>query len=239
LHHRRQGRRLPDAVIVAGHAVLRRWKNLTADDSWCLLDYQRGEPPRYIEHVRAGIEAAAANPNAVLVISGGPTRAEAGPLTEAYSYYMAAVHYAWFGHPAVARRTIIEDFARDSFENLLFGLCRFKEFTGEYPATVTIVSWGFKEQRFRFHRECIRFPEERFRYLAPNNPEALEQALRAEKASLDGYRADPYSSSPHFRAKRAERNHCRRQNGYAISCPEAAPLLTWAGPELYSGPVPW
>ncbi len=54
-------------------------KNLTCDSSWLLLDYQRGEPPFYIEHVRAGVEAAAADADALLILSGGMTRREAGP----------------------------------------------------------------------------------------------------------------------------------------------------------------
>jgi len=48
--------------------------------------------------------------------------------------------------------------ARDSFENLLFGVCRFRERAGHYPDTVTVVSWGFKAARFDLHRETLRWP---------------------------------------------------------------------------------
>jgi hypothetical protein len=227
------------AIIVAGHAVLVRFENLTADSSWALLDFQKGEPPLYIGHVRAAVELAAADPDALLVFSGGPTRVDAGPLPEAYSYYYAAQHHHWFGTPAVARRAILEDFARDSFENLLFGLCRFKEYTGSYPEHVTLVSWAFKERRFGLHREAIAFPAERFRYAGPNNPRDLEQALASESNAIEAYMRDPYSSGERFRAKRGERNPFRRQNGYAISCPELVELLRHEGPELYRGAVPW
>ena len=155
------------AVIVAGHAVIVRDKNLTADSSWHLLDFQRGEPPFYIGHVRAAVEAAAADPDSLLFFSGGPTRREAGPRSEAESYYRIAMHYAWFGQIAVAARAILEDFSRDSFENLLFGICRFREFAGRYPDRVTMVSWAFKERRFGLHREAIGYPAERFTYLGP------------------------------------------------------------------------
>ena len=214
-------------------------KNLTSDSSWLLLDYQRGEPPFYIEHVRAGVEAAAADPQALLILSGGMTRREAGPRSEADSYYRVAEHYAWFGRPDVAGRTILEDLSRDSFENLLFGVCRHREFTGWWPESVTLVSWAFKERRFGLHREAIRFPAGRFRYLGPNNPRELEQALASESRAVETYTADPYSSGERFREKRAQRNPFRRQNGFAISCPEVAGLLGHPGPELYSGPLPW
>jgi hypothetical protein len=39
---------------------------------------------------------------------------------------------------------VVEDYARDSFENLLFSICRFKEVTGNYPARVTVVGYTFK-----------------------------------------------------------------------------------------------
>lgn len=224
---------------MAGHAVLLRSKNLAADSSWSLLDFQRGEPPFYIEHVRAGVEAAAADPESLLVLSGGPTRVDAGPRSEAQSYHEIARHFAWWGRVEVAARTVLEEFARDSFENLLFGICRFKEFGGSYPDRVTLVSWKFKERRFGLHREAIGYPSERFVYLGPNNPRDLDQALRAEKNAIAAYTADPYSSSPRFREKRRERNPYRRQNGYAISCPELAALMTHEGPELYRGPWPW
>src|ERR1039457_4023396 len=130
-----------------------------------------------------------------------------------------AQHHGWFGTPAVARRAILEDFARDSFENLLFGLCRFKEYAGSYPEHVTLVSWAFKERRFGLHREAIAFPAKRFSYAGPNNPRDLEQALASERNAIDACTRDPYSSGERFRAKRGERNPFRRQNGYAISCP--------------------
>jgi hypothetical protein len=227
------------AVIVAGHSVLLRLKNLPSDESWALLDFQRGEPGFYIEHVRTAVETAAVDPDSLLIFSGGATRVQAGPISEAQSYYSVAVHYGWFDHPAVAERAIVEDFARDSFENLLFGICRFREYTGAYPDQVTMVSWAFKEERFGQHREAIGFPAAQFRYAGPNNPRDLEQALASERNALQSYARDPYSSGERYRAKRAERNPFRRQNGYAISCPELVDLLRHDGPELFAGPLPW
>ena len=189
--------------------------------------------------MRAAVELAAADPDTLLVFSGGQTRADAGPLSEAFSYYWVARRHGWFGTPEVAHRAILEDFSRDSFENLLFGLCRFKEYAGSYPEHVTMVSWAFKERRFGLHREAIAFPADRFRYVGPNNPLDLEQALASERNAIEAYTRDPYSSGPRFRAKRAERNPFRRQNGFAVSCPELVELLGHEGPELYGGPVPW
>ncbi len=226
------------AVIVAGHAILRCFDDIEADASWMLLDFQKGEPKHYIRHVQRGVELAAADPEALLIFSGGQSRVEAGPRSEAQSYFAIAELREWWSAPEVARRAITEEFARDSFENLLFGICRFREYTGAYPQHVTLVSWGFKEDRFHLHREAICWPRDRFTYDGPNNPDAIEQALRAEQNAIRNYTADPYSSSEMYVAKRAERNPFRRQHGYFTSCPEGAAVVRHTDP--YALPeAPW
>jgi hypothetical protein len=60
-------------------------------------------------------------------------------------------------------RVISEEFARDSYENILFSLCRFFEVTGRYPEKITVVGFGFKEKRFtELHRKAVRFPKDRY-----------------------------------------------------------------------------
>ncbi len=232
---------LNHAVIVAGHAVLTRFQQVEADESWLLLDFQKGEPKHYIRHSQRGVELAAADPQALLIFSGGQSRLEAGPRSEAQSYYAVADLHGWWGAApsGVASRALTEEFARDSFENLLFGVCRFKEFTGAYPQKVSLVSWAFKEERFHLHRAAIGWPAERFAYDGPNNPDDIEQALRAEQYAIRNYTADPYSSTEKYVRKKAERNPFRRQHGYFISCPELRPLLRHQGPEPFPGPWPW
>jgi hypothetical protein len=54
---------------------------------------------------------------------------------------------------------VTEDYARDSYENLLFSLCRFHELAGSWPRNVTVVGYAFKEERFvSLHRAAISFP---------------------------------------------------------------------------------
>ena len=212
---------MKNAILVAGHAIVRDLSKVREDDGWYLLDFQRGEPNRYIEHIQCAVELAAADPDALLIFSGGPTRLEAGPRSEALSYWLVAEHFDWFWHSSTRRRAYVEDFARDSFENLLFGICRFREVTGGLPEHVTMVSWEFKRERFaELHREAICWPRERFTYVGANDPEAIGQALSAEVIAREKYRLDPYSVDAEFRAKKEQRNPFRRQNGYAISCPE-------------------
>ncbi len=204
-----------------------------------LLDFQHGEAPCYVEHVRRGVELAAADPQALLVFSGGQTRREAGPISEAQSYLWIAQHYDWFGHPGVDARATAEEFARDSFENLLFGVCRHRESTGRYPERVRFAGWAFKRGRFELHRRAIRWPASRFEYAGANDPPRIAQALEAEARTHAGYLADPYSAGTEYRAKREARNPFGRQHMYGSTCPELASLFAHAGPEPYDGPLPW
>jgi len=230
---------LRNAVIVAGHSVVVDFNRVEEDSGWALLDFQRGEPKKYIEHVRRAVEEASADPAALILFSGGQTRAAAGPRSEAQSYWGVAEHFQWFDLQQVRGRATTEEFARDSYENLLLGICRFREYTGNWPAAVTLVSWAFKRARFDLHRTAIGWPADRFRYIGANDPDDLPQALVSEQNAIRAYTGDPYSSGPAFRKKRMDRNPFRRQHGYAVCCPELTHLLGWAGPRQFDGHLPW
>eukprot|EP01037_Dinobryon_pediforme_P037403 gene37403-44865_t len=60
----------------------------------------------------------------------------------------------------------LEEYARDSFENLLFSICRFREVVGTYPKSISVVGFDFKGKRFsEHHRKAIGFPEANFTYV--------------------------------------------------------------------------
>ncbi|KAG2489727.1 hypothetical protein HYH03_011834 [Edaphochlamys debaryana] len=169
---------LKNLVLVAGHAVYTGvdYAEANKESSWFLEEYQRvpGEAQSFLDHIRLGIEEAALDPDALLLFSGGQTRRAAGPRSEGMSYWVAAEAAGWYSHPEVRNRTFTEEHARDSFENLLFSLCRFYELSGHYPETITVVSYTLKEARFRtLHRQAVRWPAEYFRFVGtPVPPEA-------------------------------------------------------------------
>jgi len=47
-----------------------------------------GKAQSFLDHIRLGIEEAAADPEAMLLFSGGQTRREAGPRSEGLSYWV-------------------------------------------------------------------------------------------------------------------------------------------------------
>jgi hypothetical protein len=175
----------------------------------------------------------------LLVFSGGQTDPAAGPVSEALGYWRIAHHHDWYGQPHVRHRATTEEFALDSFHNLLYGICRFHEMTHRYPQRVTVLGWRFKQARFDFHRASLRFPAERFSYLGVNDPELIDDARHHEALRLADFERDPYGATPALAAKRDSRNPFRRRHGYAHSCPELTGLLMHSGPGLFLDPLPW
>jgi hypothetical protein len=172
------------------------------------------------------------------MFSGCQTRREAGPRSEAQSYWLLAEHFGWLGG-GLRDRATTEEFARDSFENMLFGLCRFREFCGCFPEHLTAVSWAFKGERFALHRAALRWPAAKFTFAGVNNPRDLAAANAGESKALTQFRRDLYGTHSPLADKRAARNPFRRQAPYALSCPELAGLLNHQGPDIYAGPLPW
>lgn len=245
-------RRCDHLVVVCGHAVTTAESLADVDASdaaWSLLPYQRRQdlPASFVAHVRAGVAEAQQDPRSLLVFSGGQTRPTAGPKSEGSAYWSVAEHFEWWGAAAEVRpRAVVEDYARDSFENLLFAVGRFKEVTGRYPAKFTVVGYAFKRDRFAtLHAPALGLAPASFRYVGLDPPPGsrfdLAAATRGEHDNARRlFSEDPYGcASPLLVAKRLARNPYMRAVPYALSCPELRKLLGWCGPGLFPDPLPW
>ncbi len=223
-----------------GHAVWNYHGDPLADASWYLQDFQCGEPRFYLEHIRRGVILAADEPGALLVFSGSQTARAAGPRSEGQGYWLLAEYFDWWKLGSVRSRATTEEFACDSYQNVLFSLCRFREFSGTWPARVTVAGWGFKAERFsELHRTALRLPESGFRYAAVNEPVDLAAAERQEAVVRERFLVQPYGGTASVTEKRINRNPFQRQHGYAESCPELRDLLRHGGPDIFRGPLPW
>lgn len=228
-------------IVCAGHAVYTgsNFDSPEVDANWILQSFQKGEPPFYLGHIRKAVELASERSDSVVVFSGGQTRLEAGPLSEAMSYWRLANHFGWWGREAVKSRALCEEFARDSFENVMFSLARFREYFGAYPDRLTVVSWAFKTERFRLHVEACRFPRDRYQFVGANNPTDLVGAERGEAKAIDGFLKDPYGTHDSLLKKRLERNPFRRTTPYSVGAPEMKGLIEHQGPGLFAEKLPW
>ncbi|KXZ54397.1 hypothetical protein GPECTOR_5g53 [Gonium pectorale] len=235
---------LRNLVLVAGHAVYTGvdYAEANKESSWFLEDYQKvkGEAQSFLDHIRLGIEEAALDPDALLLFSGGQTRRAAGPRSEGMSYWVVAEAAGWFGRPEVRNRTFTEEHARDSFENLLFSLCRFYELAGHYPETITVVSYTLKEARFRtLHRQAVRWPGEFFRFVGTPVPPDAIGAEEGEERTVRSFTSDPYGCGGELLAKRLRRDPFAVGPIHPSRCPEMRALLSFCGPQLFEGKLPW
>lgn len=87
--------------MVAGHSVYTssNFGKLDKEDSWFLEAYQKnpGQAATFLAHIQEGIKIAAKDNAALLLFSGGETRKDAGPRSEAQSYWAVAESKGWFG----------------------------------------------------------------------------------------------------------------------------------------------
>lgn len=93
---------------------------------------------------------------AVLALTrSGATRVQlTSPLSEGASYHRLAAARGLLPSTGasvnalpVSARATTEEFALDSYENLLFSMARFREVTGHWPSHVTVVGYGMKQHR--------------------------------------------------------------------------------------------
>ncbi|KAL2160613.1 hypothetical protein VTH06DRAFT_1301 [Thermothelomyces fergusii] len=218
-------------IIVCGHAV---WvggpKNGWDEAEWLIQDFQRGETPTFIEHIKAGVRLLRQDDDATLVFSGGATREEV-PLSEARSYYNLGRANQWFGllaaggpsapDPAPESRMLLEERALDSYDNVLLSIVAFWRRHAVWPQRVTIVSHEFKRGRIvDGHCAAIGFPLERVAFVGINPPDvessgsASSGASDTKKEAMEGVRRalgqwadDPHGVGSQLMAKKIERNH--------------------------------
>ena len=103
----------------------------------------------------------------IYICTSGETRPLAGPRSEAFAYWQVAqillesMDEEDEVKELLRNRMVTGEYARDSYENLLFSICRFSEMTGNYPNKITVVGFEFKRHRFEnIHRRAINYPKE-------------------------------------------------------------------------------
>lgn len=239
---------LSHLVIVPGHAIWNGGLNYTEDSDWMLEPFQHGQTDAFVEQIKAGAALVASSPNTLLVFSGSESRQNANGKSEAQSYQRLLVRFVDQAEvpPLSLERVTTEQFARDSYENLLFSIARFYEVAGEYPKEITVIGYTFKKQRYiDLHRAAVKFPLDRFHYIGIDPASLdLQDAERGEKENARSlYERDLYGChNKKLMEKKKLRNPARRRHGYELSNRLLAPLIEYcpiSGNQLYADPLPW
>jgi hypothetical protein len=179
-------------VIVCCHAIFHPdpadpsfpLRSPSDEKNWHLADFQKGntesgkpgEHETFLAHISAGIDALTTGSCAgrsVLIFSGGATKPSLTPITEARSYYHAALSHALIrDQPGGGYVKVLfdkgliqlEEHATDSFQNLLFSIVLFRQATGCYPKNIRVITHAFKSRRFlELHAPTIHWPHNQIR----------------------------------------------------------------------------
>ncbi|KAJ5360919.1 hypothetical protein N7517_010110 [Penicillium concentricum] len=212
-------------IVVCCHAIYTGGSHLGApENEWLIEPFQKGETPTFIDHVKAGLNALAADSHSLLVFSGGATKKPRTELSEGQSYLNLARDNNYFqGMSTISTidssRVIAETNATDSYQNLLFSLIQFRVYTGVYPQRVTVVTHEFKRARFmQCHFPAVGLvpigPEiedytHKIAVIGINPPAEVtppEKLTRGETMNGIGlWREDLYGVNPDLVGKRARR----------------------------------
>jgi hypothetical protein len=102
--------------MVAGHSIYTSAScgKTDREDSWFLEPYQKhpGQAATFLAHIKEGVEIAARDQDALLLFSGGETRKDAGPRSEAQSYWAIAESKGWFGESQLTSTFLLLHFSK-------------------------------------------------------------------------------------------------------------------------------
>ncbi|KAF5345270.1 hypothetical protein D9758_008499 [Tetrapyrgos nigripes] len=247
----RENTHLDHLIVVPCHAV---WLGGASEDRnlerlWLLEPYQQGSGrlKAFFQHILKAAQLALEDTRSLVIFSGGQTR-PAATITEGESYLQLALQADVFhiSFSSVIRATS-ENYALDSFQNLLFSIARFHEYTGRYPQKITVVGYEMKRRRFtELHREAIRWPTDRFFYIGIDPDDGPEERANAMDGELQNgfipYTKDLYGCHTQLVFKRLLRNPHLRFHSYYTSSPELRELLDWCPEDmdaLFHQKLPW
>lgn len=201
-------------IIVCCHGIFTGKGSPSEARSWLLQPYQSDEEPRqYIAHCKAGIALAYQQERSCLIFSGGYTYAESPDISEARSYYQAATQAELFP-PDFPSPILLEEYARDSFENILLSLLCFHDEFGYYPRSLSIVSWQFKSERLQLHCQALQLPSTMYNIIGVENPADMAKVEPAERRVREFFSADPFGLYSPLADKRQQRNPFSREIAY-------------------------
>jgi hypothetical protein len=246
-----------DLIIVCCHATyLGDGSHHPEESDWLLEDFQRSNPrtgkpsehETFITHIITGAFALERNPVGLLMFSGGTTTKER-VRSEAEGY--ERVYLGLFGkvHAGIERHAT-EQYATDSYQNLLFSILRFRKLVGRYPEFVTVITHAFKEERFlTLHAPAIKWPVHRIRVQGINPPFTLDELRETEDGEQERgfgrFETDLYGVHEMLDSKRRARNWDPKAGEalFGDLGPEVTGLLNWdgglTGLDIYPGRLPW
>jgi hypothetical protein len=239
---------IENLVIVCCHAIFHPdveapdfpTNNPHDESNWHLAPFQKSDPATgkpgehetFLAHIQASLDIMTTGSNAtwkedvpwnqdstILVFSGGATKQSLTPMSEARSYYHAALAQelgqGYIGGGRAQQlyskgRILLEECATDSLQNLLFSILLFRQTIGRYPKNIRVITHAFKSRRFlELHGPAIHWPKDRIQVQGIDpvmSGAEIESTLEGEvKFGYAPWTPDPLGLEEVLSAKRKQR----------------------------------
>ena len=226
---------MTEICLVPGHACLRGDNPLDEKD-WILEPFQQDGGHHlgcFVAHIRVGLAWLETNPDGRLIFTGGLTRPGA-TRSEAESYLLAAQKLGLISDRSLLHRIVLDEFARDSMENVLYGVAAAFAAVRTRITRVVAVGFEFKRSRFLDHFSAIQLgPGTSYDYFGINNPlePQLSKAIVGEANTRKAFASKSPEAKISLQAKREARTFGDRRVPYIELCRE------W--PALHASLVQW
>lgn len=194
-------------LIVAGHAI---WEN----NRWCGIESSRFSEDivdAIESQVETGCRLMGSHSYDVLSFSGGHSRPDNDPPllnSEAKGMYDFAEAKGWLPNCGI----ILEEFARDSFENVFYSLLLFHKEFKAWPTRVGVISMPHKSIRYMLMATGLKIAPTQFSFhevgaVTPIDKNCINEMTNMVKVVDTSMKTilDPLLRAEYFEKKRADR----------------------------------
>ncbi|TID29471.1 hypothetical protein CANINC_001951 [Pichia inconspicua] len=174
-----------------------RFSKVLDANNWLMASFQKESEDQvsFVKHIEMSLLELHENiGDSVLVVTGGYTKPEIEK-SESAGYIEVAKSVEFLKNPyfRIGTNILIEEYARDSYENVLYSICTFYKKFNKFPKKITVVGYGFKKERFvDSHLATLGYKDEsgeHVKYVSvgpfyPDKPESMSESDYEEKKQL-------------------------------------------------------
>lgn len=172
-----------------------RFSKVLDANNWILASFQKESEDQFsfVKHIEISLLELHENiGDSALVVSGGFTKPEIEK-SESASYLEVAKSVGFMKNPyfRIGTNILVEEYARDSYENVLYSICTFYHKFKKFPKKITILGFGFKKERFLdSHLATLGYEDaDHVKYISvgpfyPDKLESMSDEIYNEKKDL-------------------------------------------------------
>ncbi|KAF2675442.1 hypothetical protein BT63DRAFT_420631 [Microthyrium microscopicum] len=193
-------------IIVCCHAIF-HGTDPSDESHWALQSFQRGSATKksehftFLQHIDSALRLLqAAYHQGDIIFTGGFTNQSYPDLSEARGYLNAARYIVskdniTYNGISLQDHVHLEEYATDTFQNILFSIIRYGRIKAYYPDEVMVITHAFKKDRVQLHCEAIQWTR---RFTVHGIDPDFDVAERTQVEALERRNAhEPFVNDPY------------------------------------------